>query len=95
MSKIKVKTHSAQKAQPQHLWRNKFQITEMRSRPAQGANNSSYTISNLIISGVRERDEVTEILQQFWDTESISIKDSLPENSTEFDSKFSNISYNG
>lgn len=67
----------------------------MRSRPAQGANNSSYTISNLIISGVRERDEVTEILQQFWDTESISIKDSLPENSTEFDSKFSNISYNG
>lgn len=67
----------------------------MRSGPAQGANNSSYTISNLIISGVRERDEVTEILRQFWDTESIGIKDSLPENSTEFDSRFSNISYNG
>ena len=60
----------------------------MRSGPAQGANNSSYTISNLIISGVRERDEVTEILRQFWDTESIGIKDSLPENLTEFDSRF-------
>ena len=48
------------------------------SGPVKGATTDNYVVSNLIVSGelpMRETDEVTEIMQRFWETESIEIED--------------------
>lgn len=48
------------------------------SGPVKGATTDNYVVSNLIVFGelpMRETDEVTEIMQRFWETESIGIED--------------------
>ena len=74
------------------------------SGPVKGVNTGNCTISKLIISGeppfvneTRESDEITESLRQFWDTESIGIKDTAMEypQLINCEKEFTDISYNG
>lgn len=74
------------------------------SGPVKGVNTDNRIVSNLIISGeppftsaTKEKDEVTEMLRQFWDTESIGINDTTLEcqQPIKFEDEFSAISYNG
>ena len=69
------------------------------SGPIKGAKTDNHVVSNLIISGelpMRETNEVTEIMQRFWETESIGIEDP-PKCQQNFKLKdqFSDISFNG
>lgn len=69
------------------------------SGPVKGAKCDNYIVSNLIISGelpVSETDEVTQIMQRFWETESIGIKDTPKcQQAIKLEDQFSDISFNG
>lgn len=64
-----------------------------------GATTDNYVVSNLIVSGelpMREIDEVTEIMQRFWETESIGIEETLKcQQAFKLADQFSDISFNG
>ena len=69
------------------------------SGPVKGATTDNYVVSNLIVSGelpMREIDEVTEIMQRFWETESIGIEDTPKcQKAFKLADQFSDISFNG
>ena len=69
------------------------------SGPVKGATTDNYVVSNLIVSGelpMRETDEVTEIMQRFWETESIGIEETLKcQQAFKLADQFSDISFNG
>lgn len=69
------------------------------SGPIKGATTDNYVVSNLIVSGelpMREIDEVTEIMQRFWETESIGIEETLKcQQAFKLADQFSDISFNG
>ena len=69
------------------------------SGPVKGATTDNYVVSNLIVSGelpMREIDEVTEIMQRFWETESIGIEETLKcQQAFKLADQFSDISLNG
>lgn len=69
------------------------------SGPVKGATTDNYVVSNLIVSGelpMREIDEVTEIMQRFWETESIGIEETLKcQQAFKLADQFSDISFNG
>lgn len=69
------------------------------SGPIKGATTDNYVVSNLIVSGelpMRETDEVTEIMQRFWETESIGIEETLKcQQAFKLADQFSDISFNG
>ena len=69
------------------------------SGPVKGATTDNYVVSNLIVFGelpMRETDEVTEIMQRFWETESIGIEDTPKcQQAFKLADQFSDISFNG
>ena len=69
------------------------------SGPVKGATTDNYVVSNLIVFGelpMREIDEVTEIMQRFWETESIGIEETLKcQQAFKLADQFSDISFNG
>ena len=69
------------------------------SGPVKGATTDNYVVSNLIVFGelpMREIDEVTEIMQRFWETESIGIEDTPKcQKAFKLADQFSDISFNG
>lgn len=69
------------------------------SGPVKEATTDNYVVSNLIVSGelpMREIDEVTEIMQRFWETESIGIEETLKcQQAFKLADQFSDISFNG
>lgn len=69
------------------------------SGPVKGATTDNYVVSNLIVSRelpMREIDEVTEIMQRFWETESIGIEETLKcQQAFKLADQFSDISFNG
>lgn len=69
------------------------------SGPVKGATTDNYVVSNLIVSGelpMREIDEVTEIMQRFWEIESIGIEETLKcQQAFKLADQFSDISFNG
>ena len=69
------------------------------SGPVKGATTDNYVVSNLIVSGelpMREIDEVKEIMQRFWETESIGIEETLKcQQAFKLADQFSDISFNG
>ena len=74
-------------------------LGRLLSGPIKGAKTDNHIVSNLIISGelpMRETDEVTAIMQRFWETESIGIEDiSKCQQAFKLDYQFSDISFNG
>lgn len=69
------------------------------SGPVKGATTDNYVVSNLIVFGelpIRETDEVTEVMQRFWETESIGIEDTPKcQKAFKLADQFSDISFNG